>query len=102
MFKLLRNNSIKSISFRSNSTPTTKQLIPTTSQLVDSINQQRNLTTTQSSKMLPINKLAHDLKKRYSTQKYTPEEIGEIRATYQKFEEKGKDFDVPVPWGNLI
>lgn len=95
MFKLIRSNSIKSISFRSS----VKQLTALTN------NHQRPVSTAASplngsSNMLPINKLAVDVKKRtYSTQQYAPEEITKIRATYEKFDKAGQDFDIPTPWG---
>lgn len=101
MFKIIRNNSIKSISFRSNQC-SSKELTPlAANQLVNSIHQ-INQISNNASKMLPINKLAVDVvKKNYTTKKYTPEEINKTRETYKKFEELGQDFDVPVPWGKL-
>ena len=106
MLKILRSNSIKSISSRSSplSSPTKSLASLTVNQLAGSSDLKKpELSSTLvagSSKMLPINKLAHDItKKRYSTQQYTAEEIAKIRETYQKFEELGQDLSVPTPWG---
>lgn len=110
MLKILRSNSIKSISSRSNplSSPSKSLATLTANQLADSSDSKKPETLSSalaagSSKMLPINKLAHDItKKRYSTQQYTAEEIAKIREAYQKFEELGQDLSVPTPWGKRL
>jgi len=100
MFKIIRNNSIKSISSRS---PTTKELKTLTSNLKLVSSADQGLSSSTQNKMLPINKLAVDAKnKKFSTtQLYTPEEVEKIRKVYDRFETAGKDFDVPTPWGKL-
>lgn len=106
MLKILRSNSIKSISSRSNplSSPSKSLATLTANQLAGSLQANKPdstlLTKADASKMLPINKLAHDItKKRYSTQQYTPEEVAKIREVYNKFDELGQELSVPTPWG---
>lgn len=108
MLKILRNNSIKSISSRSNPLSSPSKTLATLSanQLAGSLQPNKPelgstlLATADGSKMLPINKLAHDItKKRFSTQQYTPEEVAKIRETYTKFDELGQELSVPTPWG---
>lgn len=59
--------------------------------------------TANSAKMLPINKLAdyEKAKKRTVVTQFHGKDLEKIRDTFKKFEELGKDFQVPVPWGSL-
>lgn len=102
MLKILRSNLIKSISSRSNQLSSPSKTLATlaSTQLAGTSKKSEPSSITQANKMLPINKLAHDItKKRYSTQQYTPEEVAQIRETYKKFDELGQDLFVPTPWG---
>lgn len=113
MLKIIRNNSIKSISFRPNqaskelTNPSDTSEVSLKNRLNQQIIQNRQFTallkSANSTKMLPINKLAdyEKAKKRTVVTEFHGKDLEKIQETFKKFEELGTDLDIQVPWGKL-